>query len=87
MTTENKLIGSNGSTVISDTAEHKELTSYMIIVQEDTVFAFLEVDELDASGEQGSAAYTYKAGAVLTPKGENFTKITLTSGSVIHYLC
>jgi hypothetical protein len=77
------MIGENGGQYYDSTAE---LTGfwYMIEPQEDTVISVLEeTGDVDVMSEWNISARTLKHGAILTPYRENFTKIAITSGSVI----
>lgn len=85
MNTENKLIGANGGLLIDDTSAHTG-NFYMIVVREDTVIATLT----EKGGANGLTAWaiastTLIKGDIITPNAEDFTAITLTSGSIIAY--
>ena len=90
MNDSSKLIGENGGQFYDSTAE---LTGwfYAIECNEDTIInALEEKDYSDSAGtdvtgasEWNISGKTLSQGAILTPKRDAFSKISLTSGSVI----
>jgi len=90
MTNSGELIAINGVVVINDTTE-KVLNADSYYIAEDTVIARLEVNGDDATDVLASYITTpatgVKAGVLITPqKGDYFSAITLTSGSVVAIL-
>jgi len=90
MTNSGELIAINGVVVINDTDE-KVLNADSYYIAEDTVIARLEVNGDDATDVLASYITTpatgVKAGVLITPqKGDYFSAITLTSGSVVAIL-
>ena len=90
MTNSGELIAINGVVVINDTAE-KVLNSDSYYVSEDTVIARIEVNGDDTTDVLASYITTpatgVKAGVLITPqRGDYFSAITLTSGSVVAIL-
>jgi len=90
MTNSGELIAINGVVVINDTVE-KVLNADSYYVAEDTVIARLEVngdDTTDILADYITTPATgVKAGVLITPqKGDYFSAITLTSGSVVAIL-
>ena len=90
MTNSGELIAINGVVVINDTTE-KVLNADSYYVSEDTVIARLEVNGDDATDVLSSYITTpatgVKAGVLITPqRGDYFSAITLTSGSVVAIL-
>ena len=85
MNDTSKMIGENGGMIYDSTAE---LTGfwYMVEVRENTVIATLEetgATDVTGSNEWNISGKTLIQGDILTPNREHFTKIALTSGSVI----
>jgi len=88
MTTNNKLVGSNGGRFYDSTAT---LTGdwYAIEMNADTVIASLVEANLtgdttaNALTEWAISGKTLSQGVIITPKREKFTSVALTSGSVI----
>ena len=90
MTNSGELIAINGVVVINDTAE-KVLKKKKNYVAEDTVIARIEVNGDTATDVLSSYITTpatgVKAGVLITPqRGDYFSAITLTSGSVVAIL-
>ena len=90
MTNSGELIAINGVIVINDTAENTtHADSYY--VAEDTVIARIEVNGDTATDVLSSyittPATAVKGGVLITPqRGDYFSAITLTSGSVVAIL-
>lgn len=90
MTNSGELIAINGVVIINDTAENTtHADSYY--VAEDTVIARIEVNGDDTTDVLASYITTpatgVKAGVLITPqRGDYFSAITLTSGSVVAIL-
>ena len=85
MNDSSKLIGENGGQYYDSTAE---LTGYWYAIEmnADTVInALEETGDVDVTGssEWNTSGNTLSQGVIITPNRENFTKISLTSGSVI----
>ena len=90
MTNSGELIAINGVVVINDTDE-KVLNADSYYVAEDTVIARIEVNGDDTTDLLSSyittPATAVKAGVLITPqRGDYFSAITLTSGSVVAIL-
>jgi hypothetical protein len=90
MTNSGELIAINGVVVINDTAE-KVLNADSYYIAEDTVIARIEVNGDDTTDLLSSYITTpatgVKAGVLITPqRGDYFSAITLTSGSVVAIL-
>jgi len=90
MTNSGELIAINGVVVINDTVENTT-HSDSYYVAEDTVIARIEVNGDTATDVLSSyitvPATGVKAGVLITPqKGDYFSAITLTSGSVVAIL-
>jgi hypothetical protein len=90
MTNSGELIAINGVVIINDTAE-KVLNADSYYVSEDTVIARIEVNGDDTTDVLASyittPATAVKAGVLITPqRGDYFSAITLTSGSVVAIL-
>ena len=90
MTNSGELIAINGVVVINDTDE-KELNVRQYYIAEDTVIARIEVNGDDTTDLLSSyittPATAVKAGVLITPqRGDYFSAITLTSGSVVAIL-
>jgi len=89
MTNSGELIAINGVVIINDTAE-KVLNADSYYISEDTVIASLKVN--GAAGDVLADYFTtpatgVKNGVLITPqKGDYFSAITLTSGSVVAIL-
>ena len=90
MTNSGELIAINGVVIINDTTE-KVLNADSYYVAEDTVIARIEVNGDDTTDLLSSyittPATAVKAGVLITPqRGDYFSAITLTSGSVVAIL-
>ena len=90
MTNSGELIAINGVVVINDTDE-KVLNADSYYIAEDTVIARIEVNGDDTTDLLSSyittPATAVKAGVLITPqRGDYFSAITLTSGSVVAIL-
>jgi len=90
MTNSGELIAINGVIVVNDTAE-KVLNADSYYIAEDTVIARIEVNGDDTTDVLASYITTpatgVKAGVLITPqRGDYFSAITLTSGSVVAIL-
>ena len=90
MTNSGELIAINGVVVINDTDE-KVLNEDSYYIAEDTVIARIEVNGDDTTDLLSSyittPATAVKAGVLITPqRGDYFSAITLTSGSVVAIL-
>ena len=84
-----KMIGENGCFFLDSSATNTD--TYMIAVLEDAVFTVLNEAEEQAGTEvnvlatMNLAGKTVKAGAILTPYGNVFSDISISSGSVMCY--
>lgn len=87
MTNSGELIAANGTVIVNDVIEYvANADSYY--VAEDTVVARIEINGDTVTDVKASyittAATAVKAGVLITPqKGDYFSAITLTSGSVV----
>lgn len=90
MTNSGELIAINGVVIINDAVE-KVLNSDSYYIAEDTVIARLEINGDDTTDVLSdyitTPATAVKGGVLITPqKGDYFSAITLTSGSVVAIL-
>lgn len=89
MTNSGELIAINGVVIVNDTAE-KVLNSDSYYVAEDTVIASLKVNGAATNMLTSyitTPATAVKGGVLITPqRGDYFSSITLTSGSVVAIL-
>ena len=81
------LVGANGSLLIADTSADLNLAVSMIIVQQDaTSFTALEeTGDVDVLIDRGLSGASLKKGAIITPLNKHFTKIQLSTGSIMAY--
>ena len=90
MTNSGELIAQNGTIVINDAVE-KVVNADSYYIAEDTVIARIEVNGDTAtdmlSSYVSTPANAVKGGVLITPqRGDYFSAITLTSGSVVAIL-
>jgi len=90
MTNSGELIAINGVVIINDAVE-KVLNADSYYVAEDTVIARIEINGDDTTDVKANyistPATAVKGGVLITPqKGDYFSAITLTSGSVVAIL-
>jgi len=90
MTNSGELIAINGVVIINDTTK-KVLNADSYYVAEDTVIARIEINGDDTTDVKANyistPATAVKGGVLITPqKGDYFSAITLTSGSVVAIL-
>jgi len=90
MTNSGELIAINGVVIINDTTENV-VNADSYYVAEDTVIARIEINGDDTTDVKANyistPATAVKGGVLITPqKGDYFSAITLTSGSVVAIL-
>jgi hypothetical protein len=85
------LTARGGTYIVNNTAAYTSSLFYAVVALEDTVISVLETNDSNGivksvlSDQIAAPATAIKAGAILTPMDINkpFSKITLTSGSVM----
>ncbi len=90
MTNSGELIAINGVVIINDASE-KVVNADSYYIAEDTVIARIEINGDDTTDVKANyittPATAVKGGVLITPqKGDYFSAITLTSGSVVAIL-
>lgn len=85
MSTDISVISANqGTFIVNNTKNEKEILHDAIVVLEDTIFSVIKIDGVDVTSSYIAAPETaVKAGAIIRPTdAQKFSAVDLESGSV-----